>query len=108
VLGPKVPGACSLCDCDSPRDVRHRRRDGTLARIGPHNPGAKRMVLLHRNGSTSSHTLCARCDPEPRHMPALWKRAVMAYALGISAPSPAHAQYAANIPIGILCVQEIE
>jgi len=99
-LNPKVPKACSCCDCFS---TVHAYPSEQLGRVH-HRQG---VTLIHLNGSTSKHQLCEECLDHfgPEQIPELWRRCCLLYAQSLKDTDEDREngrQFAHNPPIGIL------
>lgn len=100
-MTPKVPGACSVCDREV-REVKRRDPAGTPTAFGARLPGTRVAHLVHVDGSTSDHSLCATCEPTDLHT--LWARACLLFAQGVDdTHDPRGVEtYVANRPVGVL------
>lgn len=108
MIAPKIARACSCCDGEL-AEVRVRAPDGRPVRAGGRPAGSKIATWIHLDGRTSEHSLCADCTLDPEQLPALWARALLAYAKGIDRDRPraAHEAYAENVPLGILHIRTV-
>lgn len=87
----KKLGCCSMCDAEVFEARTRYPPDHSLSKeirqVGKCLDGAKRMTFVLANGSQTDFTFCNSCNPQPRHLPDLWKKTMAAMALQ---SDPAH------------------
>ena len=102
-LAPKVPHACVVCDAMC-REIL-ATSDGVPTKWGKRLPGTRVAELQHRDGTISTHTLCAACEIKPADMERIWERQCLLYVQGCR---PEHFEsghvdaFCANVPLGVL------